>query len=60
MAAYIIKKYQSQFNPDNFNNIIFFDTFDIAFKSVSNVFRSINTFLSDVLITGTLYTQHLK
>jgi hypothetical protein len=41
MAGYIITKFQSQFNPDNFNNINFLDTVDVAFKSVANIFTSI-------------------
>ena len=60
MAGYIITKYQEVFNPDNFNNINFFDISDIVFKSVGNIFTSVNTFMKDVLINGTLYVNDIQ
>ena len=60
MASYRTPIYQSLFNPDNFNQSVFFDYTRIVFDNLANVFTSINTFMSDVLINGTLYVHNIQ
>ena len=58
MASYPTPIYASLFNPNNFNNI--YQITDFVSTTASNIFTSVNTFMSDVFINSTLYVNDIQ
>ena len=58
MASYPSPIYQTVFNPDNFNQI--YELTNFVSTNVANIFTSINTFMNDVYVSGTIYTNDIQ
>jgi len=58
MASYATPIYQKLFNPNNFTKI--YELSNFVYTTSANVFTSINTFMNDVFINGTLYVNDIQ
>ena len=58
MSAYPSPIFQKLFNANNFNKI--YELSNFVYTTSANIFTSINTFMNDVFINGTLYVNDIQ